>query len=371
MKNLYRVTSKGLLGVFFIFIASTCSSAVAQSTSPMTLVQVKNAVARDAVCNDGTPATYYLRRGEGTGSHRWVIHLQGGGFCNSIETCQERSVSTPQLMTSKGLSRTRMGHGVQSPSARDNPDFHNANHVFVPYCSSDVWSGDRGATPESGGWHFRGARIVRAVIGDLMNPTITLPPNLAVAKEVLFSGSSAGGNGVMSNLDWVAEQLPQVSVRGLNDAGWIVDVTPYDSSIAPPLVQTQQGYALWNGTVDASCLAANPGAEGRCYTEYAYPYISTPLFVQMAQFDTSSLHRLGITLPADENERAYMLEFAAAVRQSLEPVPAAFSPATTTHSILGNAQFWTLRIAGQSLRDLLGNWFFGRPGPIKLIEMGR
>jgi hypothetical protein len=337
----------------------------------MMLVQVNDAVARDAVCNDGTPATYYFRRGEGTGSHRWVIHLQGGGFCNSVETCKERSVNASQLMTSKGLPPTRMGNGVQSLSPNDNPDFFNANHVYVPYCSSDVWSGDRGAAPESGGWHFRGARIVRAVIGDLMNPTITLSPNLTVAKEVLFSGSSAGGVGVMANLDWVADQLPQATVRGLVDAGWAIDIAPYDSSIAPLLAQTQRGYAFWNSALDTSCVAANSDAEGRCYTEYAYPYISTPLFVQMAQFDPPQLQRLGITPPLDENERAYMLEFAAAMRKSLESVQAAFSPAITTHGILVNEQFWTLRIAGQSLRDLLGNWFFGRPGPIKLIEMRR
>ncbi|MFN4218778.1 MAG: pectin acetylesterase-family hydrolase [Candidatus Bipolaricaulia bacterium] len=335
---------------------------------PMTLVRVSEAEARNAVCNDGTPATYYFRRGQGTGIRRWVIHLQGGGMCYSIATCQQRSVNMPRLMTSKGLPPTRIGSGVQSPSAYDNPDFFNANHVYVHYCSSDLWSGDRQATAESGGWHFRGARIVRAVIDDLMNPAITPSPNLADATEVLFSGGSAGGAGVMANLDWVTERLPHATVRGLNDAGWAVDIRPYESSIPSFLDQTQQGYALWQGVVDTSCAAANPGTEGRCYTEYAYPHISTPLFVQQAQFDGAILRLLGVVPPFDDKERAYMLEFAAAVRRSLEPVLAAFSPATATHSIVTNEQFWNLRIAGYSLRDVVGNWFFGRPGPIKLIE---
>ncbi|MHA2657853.1 MAG: pectin acetylesterase-family hydrolase, partial [bacterium JZ-2024 1] len=190
--------------------------------TPMTLVQVSDAATRNAVCNDGTPATYYFRRGQGTGNHRWVIHLQGGGMCYSLETCQTRSVSTPWLMTSKGLPSTRMGNGVQSPLPTENPDFFNAHHIYVHYCSSDLWSGDREAAPASGGWHFRGARIVRAVIEDLMNPLITPSPNLADATEVLFSGGSAGGAGVMANLDWVASQFPRATVRGLNDAGWAV-----------------------------------------------------------------------------------------------------------------------------------------------------
>lgn len=203
-----------------------------------------------------------------------------------------------------------------------------------------------------------------------MNPTITPSPNLADATEVLFSGSSAGGAGVMANLDWVADRLPHATMRGLNDAGWAVDMRPYDSSSPPLLAQTHQGYALWKGVVDTSCAAANPGAEGRCYMEYAYPYISTPLFVQQAQFDGAILRLLGVTPPFDDKERAYMLEFAAAVRKSLEPVQAAFSPATATHALVVNEQFWSLQIAGHSLRDVLGNWFFSRPGPIKLIEQG-
>ncbi len=350
--------------------AVSSSPVLSAQYDPMVFVQVNDAVARNAVCNDGTPAAYYVRRGQGTGSHRWVIHLQGGGMCYSGATCQQRSVSMPLLMTSRGLPSMRTGSGVQSPSAYDNPDFFNANHVYVHYCSSDLWSGDREATAESGGWHFRGARIVRAVIDDLMNPTITPSPNLADATEVLFSGGSAGGAGVMVNLDEVADRLPHATVRGLNDAGWAVDIRPYESSIPSFLAQTQQGYALWRGVVDASCAAANPGAEGRCYIgEYAYRFLSTPLFVQQAQFDGAILRLLGVTPPLDDEERAYMLEFAAAVRKSLEPVSAAFSPATATHAIAVNEQFWSLHIGGHSLREVLGNWFFGRPGPIKLIEV--
>ena len=44
----------------------------------------------------------------------------------------------------------------------------NANRVYVKYCSSDLWSGDVGASAATFGYAFRGARIVAAVVNELM-----------------------------------------------------------------------------------------------------------------------------------------------------------------------------------------------------------
>lgn len=40
------------------------------------------------VCNDGTPAAYYYRRGED--ASRWVVHQQGGWWCWDEYSCQVR-----------------------------------------------------------------------------------------------------------------------------------------------------------------------------------------------------------------------------------------------------------------------------------------
>ena len=336
---------------------------------PMTLMIVSEAEARGAVCNDGTSAAYYLRRGVGEGSRLWVFHLQGGGYCFDRESCDARKIDKTGLTTSNGMPSFRPGNGVHSTSLIRSAGFFNANHVFVHYCSSDVWSGDRAASNETGGMHFRGARILRAVIDDLTNPTITPAPNMAQATHVLFSGSSAGGVGVLVHLDWLANRLPEAKVRGMTDAGWLINITPYGNTIGTPLQSAQLAHAFWNGTVDADCAAANFGEEGRCYLGgFVYPYISTTLFVQIAQFDAPQLAGLGITMSLDANERAYVAEFGAAIRESLDPVAAAFSPATSTHGLLMNAKFWTITIEGTPLVDVLGNWFFNRPGPTKLIE---
>ena len=61
-------------------------NAAAAPVSPSTLVKhvVKDAVQRQAVCNDGTPAVYYYHRGSGAEAAHWLIHLEGGGWCVGI-----------------------------------------------------------------------------------------------------------------------------------------------------------------------------------------------------------------------------------------------------------------------------------------------
>src|SRR5262245_12278928 len=82
--------------------------------SPLHKITVPNASSRQAVCNDGSPAIYYFREGKGSGANNWVIFLSGGGLCYSVESCNERKLNTPQLMTSNGYPSTFVGNGVLS-----------------------------------------------------------------------------------------------------------------------------------------------------------------------------------------------------------------------------------------------------------------
>ena len=342
-----------------VFVLNSVAGAV-----PLKKITVPNASARQAVCNDGSPAVYYFRQGTGSGSNNWIVFLAGGGFCYSVESCHERMLDTPELMTSKGKPATFVGNGILSDLAAQNPDFFNANHVAIPYCSSDLWSGDREKSSATGGYKFRGLKIVRAIINDLRragnNPLFN-------AKRILFSGTSAGGIGVMVHLDWLAAQFPAAEVRGVNDAGW----TPaqiLDLPIPGTAFPIQQALQLWNGKPDASCVQANPSRKFVCYSSAVYPDLSTPLMVQMSQYDPVFLAALGVKYPFDPNEQVIADLFASAVRDSLSNVDAALSPRTNTHGILPYRLFRGLKVNGFSLQQLLGNWFFGRPGPIKQIK---
>ncbi|MEW5986824.1 MAG: pectin acetylesterase-family hydrolase [Chloroflexota bacterium] len=336
---------------------------------PMTLQWLAEAVSNGTVCNDGSAAGYYLRPGTGEGAGRWVIYLQGGGFCIDEASCDEREATTPGLMTSTMWEASKPGYGILSPSMTKNPDYYNANHVFVPFCSSDGWSGDRPASLETDNRHFRGTRIFQAIIAALQDPAVTPSPNLAEATDVLLTGSSSGGNGVMVHLDWLAAELPQATVKGINDAGWAIDVKPYDPSLPLWSSTFKTGYNYWFGVVDATCASANAILPSQCYLgPVAYPYVTTPLFIQAAQRDAYVLGTLGIVPPIDPSEQVYALDYALSVRLTLESVTAGFSPAGTNHSILASSSFSSLLANGYRLCDVIGNWAFQRPGPIKVVE---
>lgn len=115
--------------------------------------------------------------------------------------------------------------GILSPSPLINPYWWNANHVFIPYCSSDIWSGDSlGPSTEMA---FLGSRIIDEVINELIRTPFY---RFIDAKFVLLAGSSAGAAGVMINLDRVAQMISDAGssadVRGLADSGWILDNDP-------------------------------------------------------------------------------------------------------------------------------------------------
>lgn len=143
---------------------------------------------RTITCNDGSQAGFYLRKS--SKSKRWVVFFEGGWHCYDLKSCRSRWMRLRHLMTSAQWPETRDGEfvywlllwfetfetngnrliavgGILSPIEQDNPYWHDANHVLVPYCSSDSWSGTK-INPEVGGWSFMGSLIVRQVIADLL-----------------------------------------------------------------------------------------------------------------------------------------------------------------------------------------------------------
>jgi hypothetical protein len=104
----------------------------------------------DAICNDGSPYVYYLRRG--SMKHNVLLFLQGGAWCFDLVSCQERWTQTPDLMSSKGYPATLNMDAILSDNNSFNPLFANWTHVFFPYCTSDDFSGNASAT--STPWSF-------------------------------------------------------------------------------------------------------------------------------------------------------------------------------------------------------------------------
>lgn len=358
--NAYAMRAHGASGFLLILVlAATAGSALAQTAPPIDtalacgtpggagVTQSGNRLFRvdippsdypNAVCNDGTAGVFYVVASPGgANANRWNIHLQGGGACSSPERCAERWCSfdtnfgMDKMTSTLAPANGAAGNGIFSASPT-NP-FHDWNHVLVHYCSSDSWSGtgeDVSVTAElpSGlgtvdySIQFQGASIVDAVIDMLRQPggapvqytdsqfnTVAMP-DLDAAELVLLTGASAGGTGVVHNLDRLAAELPATNtncapncddlVRGVIDASYGPSRIPLDATLTNACIEqglcTYPGIAnalwddgmvaMWHILGDDSChawhLAHAPDQLWRCgdATWLIENHLSTPFFVR-------------------------------------------------------------------------------------------
>ncbi|XP_076879681.1 inactive palmitoleoyl-protein carboxylesterase notum1b isoform X2 [Brachyhypopomus gauderio] len=313
-------------------------------------------------CNDGTPAGYYLK--ESKGSRRWLVFLEGGWYCFSKQNCDTRYDTMRRLMSSNRWPPTRTGTGILSPQPEENPHWWNANMVFIPYCSSDVWSGAAPKT-EQNHYAFMGSQIIQEVIKAL------LTKGLDNAKVLLLAGSSAGGTGVLLNVDGVADLLKSwghgsVQVRGLADSGWFLDNQQFgcsecvDTINCAPIEAIKRGIRYWGSVVPERCRLAHTGEEWNCFFGYkVYPSLKSPVFVVQWLFDEAQLTVDNIHLtgqPVQEGQWRYIQNLGSELRNTLKDVPAMFAPACLSHEVI-TRNYWTdVQVKGTSLPRALQCW---------------
>jgi len=246
-----------------------------------------------AVCNDGSESAYYF---SATSSIDWLVYLAGGGWCHDAASCAARedgtayphqacatsSTSSPCFMSSKDFPASCAKTGIfdsQGP-------FRDANKVYVPYCTSDAYMGD-GFFDR---WHFRGARVVRAVLKDLQKR------GLGPGSRLVFGGGSAGARGAMVLLDEVKAQLPGVVVHGFLDSPYFIDIPSLAANFSG--FQRQCADVLFNfnasSVVPETCSALYQREDAwRClFGQYRMPFLRTPYLLVAAQFDSWQLSHL-------------------------------------------------------------------------------
>jgi len=168
------------------------------------LILFNDAAQYNLVCNDGTAAGFYFKSGN---PDKWVLHFQGGGWCFDEPSCAERMKADPQLMSSSVWSDTYPVSGLMDLNPYNNPDWFDATFVYMPYCTSDSFSGSRAPSNETFGWSFYGKYVLTGTID------VLLDLGLKNATYVLISGCSAGGAAVFANADYIADMLPDMDGR--------------------------------------------------------------------------------------------------------------------------------------------------------------
>ncbi|VFQ63765.1 unnamed protein product [Cuscuta campestris] len=162
------------------------------------------AVSQGAVCLDGSPPAYEWEAGKGRhGGRNWLVYLQGSGWClntsahripdGAVQSCAERA-KTHFGSSHRMLPTDFSSHPILSPRSNDS-FFYDWNRVVVRSCDGGSFSGDADMPDPVTGLHYRGARVFRAVVEDLMEK------GLKNARNVLLAGGSSGGLRVMVHCD--------------------------------------------------------------------------------------------------------------------------------------------------------------------------
>ncbi|KAG8504196.1 hypothetical protein CXB51_002612 [Gossypium anomalum] len=182
---------------------------------PLTLLQ--SAKATGAFCLDGSLPGYHFQKGFGSGSSNWLLHIEGGGWCNSIESCNSRKGTS--LGSSNYMEHQVQFAGILSQDPSQNPDFYNWNKVKLRYCDGASFAGHLESEFKNGTkLFFRGQLIWEAMMNELLSL------GLSKAKEAFLTGCSAGGLATFIHCDDFRDQLPKdATVKCLADAGYFLD----------------------------------------------------------------------------------------------------------------------------------------------------
>jgi len=249
-----------------------------------------------AKCNDGTPAAYYHDQDVRSAGSRVLIYLPDGGDCSSVSECNkrcERGSAERAMCTSPEDSVLEKDDGFWSNNPNENP-FADYFKVYIHYCSSDDFSGTRGASRSTGNLFFHGKHIITSTLQDLVARF-----GIDRAESVVLVGSGAGARGVGYNCDFVSESInavnPLTDVRCVADAPdfvpWWVK-TEFDVCQDKDYDQLEVEKFMWGREGDETCDEANEDLVNstelahRCgvWSRY-WEYIETPFFVIGSQFD--------------------------------------------------------------------------------------
>jgi hypothetical protein len=317
-----------------------------------------------ARCNDGTPFAFVARIA-GKPSKSWVIHLEGGGYCDEVSMpCASRARDlTTTIPEADRAPSTRAPSGIFSRDPSVNPAFASANHVFAHYCSSDFWSGN--STEQRGklSWYFSGHANVRSML-ELLIDRYGLEDG---AVEVLFSGGSAGAFGAHFNVHQVEKLLPktaaQKKLRLFVDAGFMMkwDDPSYrlGMSTLPDVEAWRAARNVWGGTFDPTCEAAESDPMECFFGAGWYPHLSKrlPVLIQQSTRDSvfMGVHNLKDTDPA---AATWQMQTEAALKN----VSWLFSSARSYHVLSGLDAAMKLGPAGSTLAQVLDRfWRDGAP----------
>uniref|UniRef100_A0A3Q7HJU0 Pectin acetylesterase n=1 Tax=Solanum lycopersicum TaxID=4081 RepID=A0A3Q7HJU0_SOLLC len=322
---------------------------------PVEITYLQSAVAKGAVCLDGSPPAYHFDKGFGAGVNNWFIQLEGGAWCNNATTCLERTKT--RLGSSKLMVKTVSFSGILSNKAKFNPAADPRTKVF-----------------------YRGARIFSAVMDDF------LAKGMKNAQNAILAGCSAGSLAAILHCDRFKGLLPSgAKVKCLSDAGFFINTqtisgTSHIEKFYSEVVNTH-GSAK---NLPQSCTSRlKPGL---CFfPQNVAQQIQTPLFLVNAAYDSWQIKNIlapGVADPHGtwRNCKLDILKCSSAQLQTMQAFRSEFlkalnslGPSSTrgyyinscyAHCQTGTQETW-LRddspvLSGTTIAKAVGDWYYER-----------
>jgi Pectinacetylesterase len=193
-------------------------------------------------CRNGDPTGVGIRLG--AKPEKVLIWVQGGGACFNAVSCaaNQGAAGLAEFKTrvlGNWLSAPRSREGVFDSTRQDNPT-GDYTQVFVPYCTGDFHAGNAPDTAVFGllkKQQFVGARnmdVFLRYIAQRFAPDLQKP-----GAHVVFSGESAGGNGVGLNADVFAKVMRAAAIPAqltvLSDSGGLMPLPSCLDGVVRPL----------------------------------------------------------------------------------------------------------------------------------------
>ncbi|KAL0907665.1 hypothetical protein M5K25_022087 [Dendrobium thyrsiflorum] len=343
----------------------------------MTLLPRASSMA--AVCLDGSPPAYHLHRGHGTGVSNWLLQFEGGGWCNNILSCLQRSRT--RRGSTRYMNRLEVFSGILSDDPVNNPDFYNWNRVKLRYCDGASFSGDSNYSNGIFVLHFRGKRIWEAIINDL------LPKGLMNARKVLLSGCSAGGLATFLHCDALSQMLPDSTiVKCMSDAGFFLDVNDItgNDTIRTFFNSVVKLQGVQNNLNNA-CLASHYFPSQCFFPQYNLPFIRNPFFILNSAYDIYQIDHIFVPPSADPtghwsrcksdlascspNQISILQGFRNEMLTALSIFESSRNEGMFINSCFAHCQSelqdsWyaedSPRIHNKTIAEAVGDWYFGR-----------
>lgn len=325
--------------------AAAATAAAAEQPRPWALHMLPTS--GGAACIDGSPAGFNFRPGVGAGARKLVVHLGGGGWCETPADCAARShtpLGSSRRWPPSGTPPLGDGGaaGLLSADPAVNPATSEWAAAFVMYCSGDSFVGHAGPVDvvASDGrgrlgrqrphrLYFRGRAILDAFVDALQRDIF---PAGAPPTEIILGGCSAGGLGALLSADHFASRWDRAATRvtALPGAGIFLDVPGVDGVTRhyTPTYEWVAGYMNVTPRLAPACVGAYAGAPWKCFmAEYALPHVTTPLFISQSLVDSWQASHV-MALPCNPGDGAgcnasmtsYLNGFRAAMLQRLQPV---------------------------------------------------